>query len=127
MSGISLTNSRIADKWLVLVAVTIGMFMSLMDSTIVNVAIPQMQATFGADIHAIQWVVTIYMLTQAAVIPTAPYLAKKYGGKRAYVWTLTAFLIGSLLCGFAWSLPSLILFRFVQGIGGGILLPLVMT
>ena len=127
MARVSLRQVRIADKWLVMIAVTLGMFMSLMDSTIVNVAIPQMQRAFGADIQAVQWVVTIYMLTQAAVIPTAPYLAKKFGGKRAYVWTLTAFLLGSLLCGFAWNLPSLVLFRLIQGIGGGILLPLVMT
>lgn len=113
--------------WLVAVTVTLGMFMSLMDSTIVLVAIPQMQRAFGADIHAVQWVVTIYMLTQAAVITTAPYLSARLGGKRAYVWTLSAFVLGSLLCGFAWNLPSLIFFRFLQGIGGGILLPMVMT
>lgn len=127
MAHISLLKVRIADKWLVMIAITLGMFMSLMDHTIVNVAIPQMQRAFGADIQAVQWVVTIYMLTQAAVIPTAPYLANKFGGKRAYVWTLTAFLLGSLLCGFAWNLPSLVLFRLIQGIGGGILLPLVRT
>jgi EmrB/QacA subfamily drug resistance transporter len=98
-----------------------------MDSTIVNVAIPQMQSSFAADIQSVQWVVTIYMLTQAAVIPTAPYLAKKFGGERAYIWTLVALLLGSLLCGFAWNLPSLVLFRLIQGIGGGILLPLVRT
>lgn len=114
-------------KWWVTIAVTLGMFMSLMDSTIVIVAIPQMQKAFGVDIHQVQWVVTIYMLTQAAVIPTAPYLTTRFGGKRTYVWTLSAFLLGSLLCGFAWNLPSLILFRLFQGIGGGILLPLVMT
>jgi EmrB/QacA subfamily drug resistance transporter len=127
MSRVSLPQVRIADKWLVLIAVTLGMFMSLVDSSGVNVAIPQMQVAFGADIQAVQWVVTVYMLTQAAVIPTAPYLARRCGAKRAYVWTLTAFLLGSLLCGFAWDLPSLILFRLIQGIGGGILLPLVMT
>ncbi len=114
-------------KWWVTIAVTLGMFMSLMDSTIVIVAIPQMQKAFGVDIHQVQWVVTIYMLTQAAVIPIAPYLTARLGGKRAYVWTLSAFLLGSLLCGFAWNLPSLIFFRLIQGIGGGILLPLVMT
>ena len=95
MTGVALPRIQLADKWLVLIAVTLGMFMSLMDSTIVNVAIPQMQRVFGADIHAVQWVVTIYMLTQAAVIPTAPYLANRLGSKRAYIWTLAAFLIGT--------------------------------
>ena len=123
----SLTKIRLAYKWWVTIAVTLGLFMSLMDSTIVIVAIPQMQKAFGADIHSVQWVVTIYMLTQAAVIPTAPYLTARFGGKKAYIWSLSAFLLGSLLCGFAWNLPTLILFRLIQGIGGGILLPLVMT
>jgi EmrB/QacA subfamily drug resistance transporter len=118
---------HLAYKWQVTLAVNLGMFLSLMDMTMVNVAIPQMQRRFGADIHAVQWVVTIYMLTQAAVIPTAPFLSARFGEKRAYVWTLIAFLLGSLLCGFAWNLPTLIFFRFIQGIGGGILLPLVMT
>jgi EmrB/QacA subfamily drug resistance transporter len=120
-------NMRISYKWLVTIAITLGMFMSLMDSTIVIVAIPQMQRIFRADIHDVQWVVTVYMLTQAAVIPATPFLAAKFGGKRTYVWTLSAFLLGSLLCGFAWNLPSLIIFRIIQGIGGGILLPMVMT
>jgi EmrB/QacA subfamily drug resistance transporter len=100
--------------------------MSMMDNTIVTIAIPTMQHAFNADLHDVQWVTTVYMLTQAAVIPTAPYLTAKLGGKRAYVWTLTAFVLGSLLCGFAWNLPSLIVFRLIQGIGGGILLPMVM-
>ena len=116
----------LADKWLVAISVTLGMFMSLMDHTIVNVAIPVMQTSFGADIASVQWVITIYMITQAVVIPTTPYLVARFGNKRTYIATLIAFLAGSVLCGFAWNLPSLIFFRFIQGIGGGILLPLVM-
>lgn len=127
MFFLSRATMHIAYKWQVTIAVSLGMFMSLMDFTIVNVTIPQMQNTFGASIHDVQWIVTIYMLTQAAVIPTAPYLSAKFGEKRTYLWTLIAFLLGSLLCGFAWNLPTLILFRLVQGIGGGILLPMVMT
>src|SRR6516162_1667116 len=127
MTFLSFTKIRLDYKWWVTIAVTLGMFMSILDSTIVIVAIPQMQRAFGADIHDVQWIVTIYMLTQAAVIPTAPYLTARLGGKRAYVWTLSAFLVGSLLCGLAWNLPTLIFFRFIQGIGGGILLPMVMT
>ena len=123
----SFSNICLSYKWIVTIAITLGMFMSLMDSTIVIVAIPQMQRTFGATIHDVQWVVTVYMLTQAAVIPATPFLVAKFGGKRTYVWTLSAFLLGSLLCGFAWNLPTLILFRLIQGIGGGILLPMVMT
>ena len=71
----------------------------------------------------VQWVVTIYMITQAAVIATAPYLVARFGSKRAYVGTLTAFLLGSVLCGFAWNVPSLVFFRLIQGIGGGLSCP----
>ena len=123
----NLSLLAIAPKWWVMVAVTLGMFMSMLDSTIINVAIPQLQRTFGADLRHIQWVTTIYMITQAAVIPTAPYLVRRWGGKRAYILSLGAFLVGSVLCGFAWNLPSLITFRLLQGTGGGTLLPIVMT
>jgi MFS family permease len=123
----SIAKTCIPDKWLVLIAVTLGMFLSIVDATIVIVAIPEIQLKFRADLNAVQWVVTIYMLTQAIVIPIAPYLAKRFGANRAYVWTLVAFLIGSALCGFAWNLSTLVLFRLIQGIGCGILLPLVMT
>ncbi|MBN1412119.1 MAG: DHA2 family efflux MFS transporter permease subunit [Spirochaetales bacterium] len=118
---------RPAEKWFVLAAVVLGMFMSLIDHTTVNVTIARLQAVFKADLQAVQWVSTVYMLTQAAVIPTAPFLASRFGIKRAYVGTLVAFLLGCLLCGFAWNLPSLIFFRFIQGIGGGVLLPLSTT
>src|SRR5438552_15535500 len=97
----SLTKMHMVYKWWVTIAVTLGMFMSMMDSTIVIVAIPQMQKAFGADIHDVQWVVTIYMLTQGAVIPTAPYLTARFGGERADVWTVRAFLLCSLCWGFA--------------------------
>jgi DHA2 family multidrug resistance protein len=120
-------RSRIPYKWLVAISVCLSMFMSLMDHTIVNVSIATMQRTFGANLRDVQWVVTIYMLTQAAVVPTAPYLTARFGSKRAYVWTLVAFLLGSVLCGFAWNLPSLIAFRLIQGIGGGIVMPMSMT
>src|SRR5262249_16203879 len=110
---------RLEYKWWVTVVVSLGMLMSMMDSTIVNIAIPHMQHAFGASLDEVQWVVTIYMLTQAAVIPTASYFTAIWGGKRAYLWTLSAFLLGSVLCGFAWNLPALVAFRLLQGIGGG--------
>ncbi len=117
---------QLAYKWWVMLTVALGMLMSLMDSTIVNIAIPQMQRAFVASLHDVQWITTIYMITQAMVIPLAPYLTSLLGSKRAYLWSLSSFLLGSLLCGFAWNLPSLVLFRCFQGIGGGVLLPMVM-
>src|SRR5438034_1408357 len=109
-------------KWIVAIVVILGAFMSVLDQTVVNIAIPSLQNAFGADIHTVQWVVTAYLLTQGAMTPTAPYLANNFGIKRSYILSLIAFTLGSLLCGLSWSLPLLILFRVLQGLGGAILL-----
>ncbi len=114
-------------KWIVAIVVILGAFMSVLDQTVVNIAIPRLQNAFGADIHTVQWVVTVYLLTQGAMTPTASYLANNFGIKRSYIFSLIAFTLGSLLCGLSWSLPVLILFRVLQGLGGAILLPLSFT
>ncbi len=114
-------------KWIVAMVVIIGVFMSILDQTIVNIAIPRLQTAFGADIHSVQWVLTAYILTQGVVTPTAAYFSDKLGIKRFYIISLIAFTVGSALCGLAWSLPVLILFRVLQGIGGAALFPLSIT
>jgi len=114
-------------KWIVASVVIIGVFMSILDQTIVNIAIPRLQATFGADIHSVQWVLTAYILTQGVVTPTAAYFSDRFGIKRFYIISLIAFTAGSALCGIAWSLPVLILFRILQGAGGAALFPLSIT
>jgi len=125
-------NAQVAQqglsyKWLVAIVVILGAFMSVLDQTVVNIAIPRLQNAFGADIHSVQWVVTAYLLTQGAMTPTASYLANNVGIKRSFILSLIAFTLGSLLCGLSWSLPMLILFRVVQGLGGAVLLPLSFT
>ena len=120
-------EGRFAYKWVVAMIVVIGVFMSILDQTIVNIAIPRLQAAFGADIHSVQWVLTAYILTQGVVTPTAGYFADKLGTKRFYIISLAAFTIGSALCGLAWSLPVLIFFRILQGAGGAALFPLSIT
>ncbi len=114
-------------KWIVASVVILGVFMSILDQTIVNIAIPRLQTTFGADIHSVQWVLTAYILTQGVVTPTAAYFSDRFGIKRFYIISLAAFTIGSALCGIAWSLPVLILFRILQGAGGAALFPLSIT
>src|SRR6266699_5082284 len=114
-------------KWIVASVVILGVFMSILDQTIVNIAIPRLQATFGADIHSVQWVLTAYILTHGVVTPTAAYFSDRFGIKRFYIVSLAAFTIGSALCGIAWSLPVLILFRILQGAGGAALFPLSIT
>ncbi len=117
----------LAYKWIVAAVVIIGVFMSILDQTIVNIAIPRLQTTFGADIHTVQWVLTAYILTQGVVTPTAAFFADTLGMKRFYILSLVAFTAGSALCGLAWSLPVLIFFRILQGIGGASLFPLSMA
>ncbi len=117
----------LAYKWVVASVVVFGVFMSILDQTIVNIAIPRLQTAFGADIHSVQWVLTAYILTQGVITPTAGYFADTLGTKRFYIISLAAFTLGSVLCGIAWSLPALIFFRVLQGAGGAALFPLSIT
>src|ERR1700738_1155362 len=120
-------GGRLSYKWVVAATVILGVFMSILDQTIVNIAIPRLQTAFGADIHSVQWVLTAYILTQGVVTPTAAYFSDTFGIKRFYIFCLAAFTICSALCGIAWSLPVLILFRILQGAGGAALFPLSIT
>jgi len=110
--------------------VALGLFMAVLDSTIVNVALSTMETDFHTDINSIQWVVTGYTLVQAAVIPAAGYLSNRLGIKRLFMASLAIFTVGSLLCGLSPDLGGakgdtmLIGFRLLQGIGGGMLFPL---
>lgn len=114
----------IDPRWLPLGVTTIGAFMSLLDSTIVNIALPDILGEFKANLDNGQLVLTVYLLALALVIPLSGFLGERIGMKRLYIITLTLFTAGSVLCGFAWNLPSLILFRAMQGLGGGMLQPL---
>ncbi len=114
-------------KWIMAIVLVFGAFMSILDQTVVNIAIPRLQNAFGTDIHSVQWVITAYLLTQGAMTPTTPFLAHTIGIKRSYILSLVAFTLGSALCGLSWNLPILIFFRIVQGLGGAVLLPLTMT
>src|SRR5438270_8080109 len=113
-----------AHVWRISLVVIVGSIMSILDTTIVNVAL----ATLGRDLHAtiseIQWVVTGYMLALAAVIPVTGWAARRFGGKRVYLVSLVLFVIGSALCGLATSTSQLILFRVLQGVGGGMIMPI---
>src|SRR5215472_4690289 len=114
-------------KWILAMVVIFGVFMSILDQTIVNIAIPRLQSAFGADIHSVQWVLTAYILAQGVATPAAAFFADTLGIKRFYIISLTAFTLGSALCGLAWSLPILITFRVLQGLGGAALFPLSIT
>ncbi|HZR39290.1 MAG TPA: DHA2 family efflux MFS transporter permease subunit [Ktedonobacteraceae bacterium] len=117
----------IAYKWVVAMVTVVGVFMAILDSTIVNIAIPRLQTAFGADLHSVQWVLTGYLLAQAVGTPVVAFFSDRLGIKRFYIISLAAFTIGSALCGLSWSLPTLIFFRILQGLGGAALFPLSMT
>jgi EmrB/QacA subfamily drug resistance transporter len=97
------------------------MFMSVLDTSIVNVAIPTIQTEFGGTTDDVQWVVTGYTLTLGVVVPITAWLGDRVGLKRLYNLALLAFAAGSALCGLAGSLNSLVIFRIIQAIPGGIL------
>ncbi|HEY6294122.1 MAG TPA: DHA2 family efflux MFS transporter permease subunit, partial [Streptosporangiaceae bacterium] len=105
----------------------LGAIPALLDTTIVNVAID----TIGRDLHAtvssIQWVITGYLLSFGMIIPFSGWALARFGGRATWLFALTVFLAGSVLSGAAWNIGSLIGFRVLQGIGGGLLLPLLTT
>jgi len=107
--------------------VLLGAVMSILDTTVVNVAIDHLAGAFHASLTTIQWVITGYTLALAAVIPVTGWAADRFGTKRIYMSSLVLFTLGSVLSGLAWSAGSLILFRVLQGIGGGMIMPAVMT
>ncbi len=117
----------LTDKWLALAVIIIGTFMAILDSSIVNIAIPKMMAVFNASTDQIEWVLTAYMLTMAAVLPLTGLLGERFGLKRVYIFALVVFTIGSFLCGISWNLPSIITARIIQAIGGGMIMPISMT
>src|ERR1700761_195777 len=120
-------NALDRETMVVAAVVIIGAVMSILDTTIVNVAIDRLSIDFNASLTTIQWVVTGYTLSLAAVIPASGWAADRFGTKRIYLSSLALFMLGSALCSIAWSADSLIGFRVLQGIGGGMIMPAVMT
>src|SRR6185312_14916266 len=104
-----------------------GMFMSVLDVSIVNVAIPTMQRDFGSTTEEIQWVATAYSLALGVIVPVSAWAGDRFGSTRVYNLSLLGFAAGSALCGLAWSLNSMIVFRVVQAIPGGVLPVVTLT
>jgi len=113
------------DREIVLLAIVVilGTAMTVLDLTIVNVAIPTLGRELGTSIAAIQWVLTGYMLAFASVIPLSGWAAARFGARQVWIAALTTFMLGSVLAGLAWSASALIVFRVIQGLGAGMLLP----
>ena len=107
--------------------VVLGAVMAILDTTVVNVALQALTLQFQTSFDTIQWVATGYMLALATVIPVTGWACDRFGTKRLYMLAIALFLAGSALAGAAWNIESLIVFRVVQGLGGGMLMPAGMT
>jgi EmrB/QacA subfamily drug resistance transporter len=124
MSDAKLSTDRIEPYvWKIAGVVIVGMMMSILDTTIVNVALDTLSRDLHATISQIQWVATGYLLALAAVIPLTGWAARRFGAKRVYLTSIVLFTLGSALCGVAETSTSLILFRVLQGVGGGMIMP----
>jgi len=106
------------------VVVVLGSIMSILDTTIVNVAIPTLAKDFRAPLSQVQWVSTGYLLALAVTIPLTGWAVERFGSKRMWIASLALFLLGSALSGAAWSIQSLVVFRILQGVGGGMIMPI---
>ena len=101
----------------------LGLFMTIIDGTMVNVALPRMAEDLGVGTTDIEWIAVGYLLTYAAVIPAAGWLGDRFGTRRVFITALVAFVATSLLCGIAQTLDQLIAFRVLQGLGAGLVTP----
>jgi EmrB/QacA subfamily drug resistance transporter len=107
--------------------VMLGAIMVALDATMVNVALDTLARDFATSVATIQWISTAYLLAMAMVIPVTGWAVERFGARPMWIVSITLFAAGSMLCGLAWSAGSLIVFRVVQGLGGGMILPLMQT
>jgi EmrB/QacA subfamily drug resistance transporter len=117
------TTTRIEYKWIVAVVFVFGMFIDILDSTIVNVALPDLAREFHASTASIEWIVLGYLLSLAIWIPASGWIGDRLGTRRVFLFALAMFTLASALCGQAHSLRELVAFRVLQGLGGGMLVP----
>src|SRR5579863_5005545 len=111
----------------VAIVIVLGSIMSILDTTIVNVALRSLSKDLHTPLNTIQWVVSAYLLALAAVIPLSGWVNRRFGAFRVYLLSLIMFTVGSALCALATSSQELIAFRTLQGIGGGLLVPTGLT
>lgn len=111
------------NKWLVTISITFGTLMGAIDASIVNVAVPHLTGSLGVTIEQITWVTTGFVIATVMVMPLTGFLARLFGQKRVYMVCLALFVIGSALCGMVRTLPLLVAFRILQGLGAGALQP----
>jgi DHA2 family multidrug resistance protein len=117
----------VPNKWLIAIVVIIPTFIEVVDTSVVNVALDHIRGSLSAGIDEATWAITAYLVSNAIVIPLSGWLSRVFGRRNYLIFSITLFTVSSFFCGMAWSLQSLILFRVLQGIGGGALQPISQT
>ncbi len=115
------------SPWLIAMGVMMATFMEVLDTSIANIALPHIAGSLSATPEEATWVLTSYLVSNAIVLPTTGWLANHFGRKRVFITCIMMFTIASALCGLAWSLPTLIFARILQGIGGGAMVPIAQS
>src|ERR1700687_47388 len=108
-----------SHKWLIALAVMLGTTLEVLDTSIVNVALPHMQGSFSASVDEIAWVLTSYLVANGIMIPMTGWIASRFGRKRYFLMSVAVFVAASALCGAAGSLDQMVIFRLIQGAAGG--------
>jgi DHA2 family multidrug resistance protein len=112
------------SPWLVAIGVMLATFMQVLDTSIANIALPHIAGSLSATTDQATWVLTSYLVSNAIILPMTGWLGNYFGRKRVFISCIVMFTIASALCGLAWSLPTLILARILQGAGGGAMVPI---
>ena len=115
------------SPWLIAVGVMMATFMEVLDTSIANIALPHIAGSLSATPEEATWVLTSYLISNAIVLPTTGWLANHFGRKRVFMFCIVMFTLASAMCGLAWSLPTLIIARILQGIGGGAMVPIAQS
>ncbi len=113
-----------AERWTIAFTVVFGAFMAVMDTSVVNVSMPHMMGSFGTDLSSITWVATSYSIAEIIMVTMSGWWSALLGRKNFYLASFALFTLGSVMCGTATSFPQMIVYRVIQGIGGGALIPI---
>src|SRR5215469_10242476 len=116
-----------SNPWLIAVLVAGASFMEVLDTTIANVVLPYIAGGMGVSTDESSWVVTTYLVANAVILTASSYLAKRFGRKAFFLTCLMLFTASSLMCGLAWSLDAMLLFRVLQGFAGGGMVPVAQS
>src|SRR6185312_8764756 len=122
-SGFAAARGVSTNPWLIAILVAVATFMEVLDTTVANVALPYIAGGMGVSEEEASWVVTTYLVSNAIILTASPFLTRMLSRKTFFLTCLALFTASSVLCGFAWNLQSLLLFRILQGLAGGGMVP----